>query len=59
MRADITSGRAVGFLLSLIDSEDADRVRARVGLPWGPSAVPASVVLWMLQEDDPDLDAVV
>ena len=74
MRADITSGRAVGFLLGLIDSGDADRVRARVGLPrpvpedpqdtrrrlpWGPSALPASVVLWMLQEDDPDLNAVV
>lgn len=59
MRADVTSGRAVGLLLGLIDSEDADRVRARVGLPRGPSALPASVVLWMLQEDDPDLNAVV
>ncbi|MFG3019194.1 hypothetical protein ACGFZQ_11695 [Streptomyces sp. NPDC048254] len=33
MRADTTSDRAVGFLLDLIDSGDADRVRACVGLP--------------------------
>ncbi|MGW7542806.1 hypothetical protein ACWGKQ_17090 [Streptomyces sp. NPDC054770] len=74
MRADTTSGRAAGFLLDLIGSADADRVRARVGLPrpapedlrearrripWGLSALPSSVVLWMLQEDDPDLNAVV
>ncbi|MEW1775233.1 hypothetical protein [Streptomyces sp. NPDC086777] len=74
MRDDTTSGRAVGFLLDLIDPADADRVRARVGLsrpvpedlretrrriPWGLPALPASVVLWMLQEDDPDLNAVV
>ncbi|MER7836918.1 hypothetical protein ABTY98_13645 [Streptomyces sp. NPDC096040] len=74
MPADTTSGRAVGFLLDLIDSWDADRVRARAGLPrpapedlrearrrlpWELSALPSSVVLWMLQEDDPDLNAVV
>ncbi|MFK0155884.1 hypothetical protein ACIQVL_43595 [Streptomyces sp. NPDC090499] len=74
MRADTTSGRAVGFLLNLIDAAAADRVRARVGLPrpapedlretrrrvhQGLPALPSSVVLWMLQEDDPDLNAVV
>ncbi|MFD3582330.1 hypothetical protein [Streptomyces sp. NPDC058683] len=74
MPADITSGRAVGFLLDLIDSGDADRVRTRVGLPrpapedlrearrripWELPALPSSVVLWMLQEDDPGLNPVV
>ncbi|MER6537393.1 hypothetical protein ABT215_27090 [Streptomyces sp900105755] len=74
MRDDTTSGRAVGFLLDLIDPADADRVRTRVELPrpvpedlretrrripWGLPALPSSVVLWMLQEDDPDLNAVV
>ncbi|MEV7384569.1 MULTISPECIES: hypothetical protein [unclassified Streptomyces] len=74
MRADNTSDRAVGFLLDLIDSADADRVRARVGLPlpapedlrearrrlpWSLPALPSSAMLWMLQEDDPDLNAVV
>ncbi|MBW8793949.1 MAG: hypothetical protein JF597_10240 [Streptomyces sp.] len=61
MRADTTSGRAVGFLLDLIDAAEADRVRTRVGLPrpapedprearrrasWGLPALPSSVVLW-------------
>ncbi|WP_189265619.1 hypothetical protein [Streptomyces fuscichromogenes] len=74
MRADTTSGPAVGFLLDLIGPADADRVRARVGLPrpapedlretrrripFTVPALPSSVVLWMLQEDDPDLNTVV
>ncbi|MEU6353316.1 hypothetical protein ABZ896_29000 [Streptomyces sp. NPDC047072] len=78
MRADVTSGHAVGFLLRLIDAGTADRVRARIGLPrpaskgltqarrqltaappWGSTAVPSSVLLWVLEEDDPDLNFVV
>ncbi|MGW2958977.1 hypothetical protein ACWDGI_10880 [Streptomyces sp. NPDC001220] len=74
MPADITSRRTVGFLLDLIGSGDADRIRARVGLPRpapedlrearrrlpsGLPALPSSVLLWMLQEDDPELNAVV
>lgn len=75
MRADITSGHAVGFLLRLIDAGAADRVRARIGLsrpaplgpaqarrrttaasPWGSTTVPSSVLLWVLEEDDTDLN---
>ncbi|MEV7324854.1 hypothetical protein [Streptomyces sp. NPDC093970] len=73
MPDDITAGRAVGFLLDLIDPADADRVRARVGLPrpapedlrearrrvpWELPRLPSAVVLWMLQEDDTELNAV-
>ncbi|MET8247000.1 hypothetical protein ABZV31_22810 [Streptomyces sp. NPDC005202] len=66
------SGRAVGFLLGLIEDADARRVRDRVGAPapvaenrhvlcsvLGTTAVPASVLLWILEEDDPELNAVV
>ena len=74
MRDNSTSGAAVGFLLGLIDSGDAGRVRRRLGLPepedegtlrarrdnlfwsWSRITVPASVLLWVLEEDDPDLN---
>lgn len=74
MRDNSTSGAAVGFLLSLIDNEDAARVRRRIGLPepdpertpearrnvemwsWTRTPVPASVLLWVLEEDDPELN---
>ncbi|MDV9175398.1 hypothetical protein R6V09_35470 [Streptomyces sp. W16] len=72
MRDNSTSGAAVGFLLGLIDHEDADRIRRRIGLPepegpatleprqnaplwsWTRTAVPASVLLWVLEQDDPE-----
>ncbi|MHC3471395.1 hypothetical protein ACYF6T_22230 [Streptomyces sp. 7R007] len=76
MGDDSTSGQAVGFLLGLIDTGDAERIRRRVGLPaharvddadtraklvssWSRRAVPSSVLLWVLEEDDPDLNAMV
>ncbi|MFI1363853.1 hypothetical protein [Streptomyces griseochromogenes] len=75
MRDHTRAEQAAGFLLRLIDDETAGRVRERTGLPgpedpravrrrlerawaWG-NVLPASVVLWVLQEDDPDLNAVV
>jgi len=75
MSYNSTSEHAVGFLLSLIEDEDAARVRRRVGLAagpdgspavphrpdagWGHTAVPASVLLWVLEEDEPLGNAVV
>ena len=74
MRENSTSGAAVGFLLHLIDSGDAERIRRRIGLPepeaegpsearrntllwtWTRTPVPTSVLLWSVQEDDPDLN---
>ncbi|MEV6504671.1 hypothetical protein AB0M61_00950 [Streptomyces sp. NPDC051642] len=72
MRDNSTSGAAVGFLLHLIDSADAERIRRRIGLPeaegtsearrntllwsWARTAVPSSVLLWVLEEDDPELN---
>ncbi|WP_405989468.1 hypothetical protein [Streptomyces sp. NBC_00986] len=74
MRENSTSGAAVGFLLHLIDSGAAERIRRRIGLPepdrertpearrnadlwsWTRTPVPTSVLLWSLQEDDPDLN---
>lgn len=74
MRDNSTSGAAVGFLLGLIDSGNAERIRRRIGLPeperpgtletrhnspmwsWTRTAVPASVLLWVLEEDNPDLN---
>ncbi|WP_427918486.1 hypothetical protein [Streptomyces sp. cg40] len=72
MRDNSTSGAAVGFLLGLIDSGDAERIRRRIGLPaeerlpeahdttsfwsWTRTAVPSSVLLWVLEEDDPELN---
>ncbi|PTM84844.1 hypothetical protein C7821_12322 [Streptomyces sp. VMFN-G11Ma] len=70
-----TSARAVGFLLNLIDAGQAERVRRRIGAAharvdaaderarlvsaWTWRAVPSSVLLWVLEQDDPDLNAVV
>ncbi|MET7488175.1 hypothetical protein [Streptomyces sp. NPDC005538] len=72
MRENSPSGAAVGFLLGLIDTTDAERIRRRIGLPeptgeappeihgsthlwsWTRTAVPASVLLWVLEEDDPE-----
>ncbi|WP_406119918.1 hypothetical protein [Streptomyces sp. NBC_00989] len=74
MRDNSTSGAAVGFLLHLIDSADAERIRRRTGLPepeaegtsearrntllwsWTRTAVPSSVLLWVLEENDPELN---
>ncbi|MEU5537560.1 hypothetical protein [Streptomyces sp. NPDC020362] len=75
MRDHTRAEQAAGFLLRLIDDGTAGRVRERTGLPgpehsqavrrrlerawaWG-NVLPASVVLWILQEDDPDLNAMV
>ncbi|MFJ7074370.1 hypothetical protein [Streptomyces sp. NPDC098781] len=75
MRDNNRAEQAIGFLLGLVDEETAERVRARTGLPGpeGPELVelrlkrawtwarqlPASVALWILENDDPDLNAVV
>jgi hypothetical protein len=72
MHDDGTTQRAVGFLLRLIDTEDAAGVRRRIGVPAAAveerrityavlkqSWVPASVLLWILEQDDPELNAVV
>ncbi|MFJ8058322.1 hypothetical protein [Streptomyces sp. NPDC096142] len=74
MHDNSASGAAIGFLLGLIDSGDAARIRRRIGLPepdpertpearrnvemwsWTRTPVPASVLLWVLEEDDPDLN---
>ncbi|MER5600790.1 hypothetical protein [Streptomyces sp. NPDC002265] len=74
MRDDSTSQQAVGFLLDLVDDRTGERVRRRIGLPgpdrspkaqrrllslWTWPPVPASLLLWVLEEDDPDLNTVV
>ncbi|GAA3989270.1 hypothetical protein GCM10022247_04750 [Allokutzneria multivorans] len=62
--------RQFEVLLGLVAAEDAERVRARLGLaaatpvpdhlmPQRLSGVPASVLLWMLQEDDPAINEIV
>ncbi|MFF9813293.1 hypothetical protein [Streptomyces sp. NPDC014006] len=75
MRDNGRAARTVGFLLGLTDEETAERVRSRIGLPsqedpvalrrrlarpwqW-PGRLPASVALWMLEQDDPDLNVTV
>ncbi|MEV7891315.1 hypothetical protein ACWD3I_30595 [Streptomyces sp. NPDC002817] len=75
MRQNSKVEQAVGFLLGLVDGETAERVRARTGLPsperpeataerlrrawtWA-TQLPASVALWILENDDPGLNAVV
>ncbi|MFI8528679.1 hypothetical protein ACIGMX_00300 [Streptomyces aquilus] len=74
MRENTRAERAVGFLLGLVDEEIAVRVRARTGLPepespaqargrvtrawtWAQN-LEASVALWILENDDPQLNAV-
>ncbi|MEV0171585.1 hypothetical protein AB0I00_10765 [Streptomyces sp. NPDC050803] len=75
MRENSRSEQAVGFLLGLVGEDTAARVRARTGLPgpeapeaslrrlqraWNWSRLlPASVALWILENDDPSLNAVV
>ncbi|MBC2900454.1 hypothetical protein H4N64_02335 [Streptomyces sp. PSKA01] len=75
MRENSRSEQAVGFLLGLVDEDTAARVRARTGLPgpeasdasirrlqraWTWSRLlPASVALWILENDDPTLNSVV
>lgn len=74
MRHSETVQQALAFLLGLTDDDTAARIRARVGLP-GPDRpeaarlridrvrswprLPASVVLWILEQDDPALNAAV
>jgi len=75
MRENSRVEQAAGFLLGLVDEETADRVRARTGLPGpeAPEAsirrlqrawtwarlLPASMALWILENDDPTLNSVV
>ncbi|GGJ45710.1 hypothetical protein [Streptomyces brasiliensis] len=75
MRDHCGAEHAVGFLLRLVGDETADRVRARIGLPGPehPSVVrrrlqrpwmwsgelPSSVLLWVLEQDDPELNALI
>jgi hypothetical protein len=75
MRDHTRAEQAAGFLLRLVDEETAGRVRERAGMPgpedaavirrrvdrpWAwANTLPASVVLWILQQDDPDLNALV
>ncbi|MEU1183348.1 hypothetical protein ABZ464_38070 [Streptomyces sp. NPDC005820] len=71
---DDTTRLAVGFLVGLTDEDTAARVRARIDLPadeparlarrrirraWNWSPVPSSVALWTLEQDDPQLNALV
>ncbi|MDN3025402.1 hypothetical protein [Streptomyces sp. S.PB5] len=75
MRQNSRVEQAVGFLLGLVDGETAERVRARAGLPspeqpgvttervrrawtWA-THLPGSVTLWILENDDPGLNALV
>jgi hypothetical protein len=72
MRDSSMDQRAVGFLLGLIDTDAAVRIRRRIGAPRpGPNGrraagavlkvtpVPSSVLVWILEEDDPELNALV
>ncbi|WP_329332526.1 hypothetical protein OG866_06775 [Streptomyces sp. NBC_00663] len=75
MRENTRVERAVGFLLGLVDEETAVQVRARTGLPEPESPaqargrvtrawtwarhLEASVALWILENDDPQLNALV
>ncbi|MFD9002680.1 hypothetical protein ACFV0T_17145 [Streptomyces sp. NPDC059582] len=74
MRDNSGSEQAVGFLLELVGEETAERVRRRIGLApperspvvqrrlmssWARQHVPSSLLLWILEEDDPGLNAVV
>ncbi|MGW3244512.1 hypothetical protein [Streptomyces sp. NPDC001070] len=76
MRNEAVSAGELGFLLGLVDPEQAVRARRRTGvpeedparvaqpperIPWSPRwhDLPASVILWMLQEDDPRVNALV
>ncbi|MFE3850034.1 hypothetical protein ACFXPN_02700 [Streptomyces griseorubiginosus] len=72
MRDSSTDQRAVGFLLDLIDADPAARIRRRIGAPRPGgnrrrvaqavlklTAVPSSVLVWILEEDDPELNAAV
>jgi hypothetical protein len=75
MRENTRVERAVGFLLGLVDEEIAVRVRARTGLPGPESPaqarsrvtrawtwaqhLEASVALWIMENDDPQLNGVV
>ncbi|WP_367319546.1 hypothetical protein [Streptomyces sp. HUAS ZL42] len=73
MRENTRAEQAVGFLLGLVDEGVAERVRARTRLPgpedpgvtrrrldrpwlW-TGRLPSSVALWILEEDDPALNA--
>ncbi|MEU1191230.1 hypothetical protein [Streptomyces sp. NPDC005859] len=72
MRYSDTDRQAVGFLLGLADEDTGERIRARTGLPrrerprasraridriWNWKPLPASVVIWVLEQDDPELNA--
>lgn len=69
-----TTRLVVGFLVGLTDEDTAARVRARVRLPseepsrlarrrirraWNWAPLPSSVALWVLEQDDPRLNALV
>lgn len=75
MRQNSRVEQAVGFLLGLVDGGTAERVRARIGVAGAEAPevtaerlrrawtwamdLPASVGLWILENDDPALNAVV
>ncbi|MFD3455259.1 hypothetical protein ACFWVC_24180 [Streptomyces sp. NPDC058691] len=76
MANEVEQAGELGFLLALVDPDEAARVRRRTGLrkesaatvtepPRGPAwglglhHLPASVVWWMLQQDDPRVNALV
>jgi hypothetical protein len=72
MRDSDMGQRAVGFLLGLIDADAAVRIRRRIGAPEPGgnrrrvaqavlklTPVPSSVLVWILEEDDPELNAAV
>ncbi|MEU4097410.1 hypothetical protein [Streptomyces sp. NPDC026673] len=76
MANEAASAAELGFLLGLVEPEQAERARRRTGLPadgparaaerpehlvWGLRwhQLPSSVLWWMLQEDDPRINALV
>ncbi|MGW2826470.1 hypothetical protein ACWC24_36615 [Streptomyces sp. NPDC001443] len=74
MRDDSTSQQAVDFLVGLVENRTGRRIRRRIGLSrpdrsptaqrrllsmWTWPPVPASMLLWVLEEDDPELNTVV
>ncbi|MFJ4846422.1 hypothetical protein [Streptomyces sp. NPDC088733] len=76
MAIEVDQTGGLGFLLALVDREQAARIRLRTGLPeedpsaggrppkgygwqYGLRDLPSSVVWWMLQQDDPDVNVLV
>ncbi|MEV0090776.1 hypothetical protein [Streptomyces sp. NPDC050738] len=63
----ITAAAAIGFLLGLAEADDAERAERRIGYQepssaplsarWARTGMSSSVLQWVLEEDDPELNA--